>query len=117
MSDQLFGNPVLSSHDDKVNYIYGFLQGDGPTFLLIVGPAASGKSHALNEALARMRASRIPYSLMIWNEGETPGVVRSGNADQMLWIIVKRSDDELAAMIKNEWKESATVYFEAQRAL
>ena len=114
MGDQEVPPPVLSSHSEKVSYIYDFLQGDGPTFLLIVGPSASGKSYTLNEALSKMRTNRIPYKVMLWNDGETPGVVEHGNTDHMLWVIVKRSEDDLATMIKNEWKESATVYFEAQ---
>jgi hypothetical protein len=107
-------DPVLSAHADKVSYIYDFLQGNDPTFLLIIGPGASGKSHALNEALAKMRSNNIPYNIMFWNDNETPGVIRHGSSDHMLWVIVKRSEDELAMMIKNEWQESSTVYFSAQ---
>ncbi len=109
----------IVTHDEKVAAIRKFLDSDdedgGPSFqvLLVVGDGATGKSSALEEALAATTpaaAADDVWNVLVWNCREVPKYCRFSHVGAPTkWVVVRREYDALTRSLVDEWSNDAIV--------
>lgn len=117
----MYRDPLFSTASEKTRVVVDFLlsEEDDHQCLILVGAGGSGKSLAINAAIAQLRRADTKIAdVCVWNEGELPGLMRMMRMDadttysEFKWIACRSSvHDELTRGLMNEWRDRSIVVF------